>query len=82
MDAMAGERVVRIGVRVKPASRRPRLEEQADGSLVAHLKSPPVEGRANQELIEQLARRFGVSKARVRIRLGVASRNKVVEIVY
>lgn len=79
---MAGERVVRIGVRVKPGSRRPRIEEQAGGSLVAHLKSPPVEGRANEELIEQLARRFGVPKARVRIRSGLASRNKLVEIVY
>ncbi|MEK7403968.1 MAG: DUF167 domain-containing protein [Acidobacteriota bacterium] len=69
-----------VSVRVKPNSRQPRIEEDAAGGLVAYLKSPPVEGRANEELIAQLAARFGVPKSRVRIRSGLSSRSKLVEI--
>ncbi len=44
------------------------------------LKSPPVEGRANDELIHVLAEKYGVPKSRIRIKSGLGSRNKVVEI--
>jgi uncharacterized protein (TIGR00251 family) len=67
-------------IKVKPSSRNPRIEEAPDGSLTVHLKSPPVEGRANDELIARLAAHYGVSKSRVRIKSGAASRNKLVEI--
>ncbi len=68
-----------IQVKVKPNSRQPRLERAADGSLTAYLKSPPVEGRANEELIERLAEHFGVPKSRIRIKSGASSRTKLVE---
>lgn len=71
---------MRVTVRVKPGASRPRIEEQADGTLVAWLKSPPIEGRANQELIERLAEKFGVPRSRVQIRAGTSGRIKVVEI--
>jgi uncharacterized protein (TIGR00251 family) len=69
-----------ISVRVKPGSKKPRIEEAADGSLTAYLKSPPVEGKANEELIARIAERFGVPKSRVRIKSGLASKTKVVEV--
>ena len=67
-------------VKVKPNSRNPRIQEEADGSLTVHLKSPPVEGRANEELIARVAEHFSVPKSRVRIKAGGASRNKLLEI--
>lgn len=70
-----------LSVQVKPNSKRPRIEQAADGSLTAHLKSPPIEGRANAELIAALAGRFGVSKSRVRIKSGHGSRRKLVEVM-
>ncbi len=33
-----------------------------DGSLIVYLKSPPVDGKANQELIALLAKEFKVTK--------------------
>ncbi len=69
-----------LSIKVKPNSKQPRLEEDAAGRLVAYLKSPPVEGRANEELIARLAERFGVPKSRVRIKSGLSSRHKLVEI--
>ena len=67
-------------VKVKPNSKNPRIEEAPDGSLTVHLKSPPVDGRANEELIARLAGHYGVPKSRLRIKSGAASRHKLVEI--
>ena len=69
-----------VSVRVKPNSRQPRIEQDASGALTAYLKSPPAEGKANEELIARLAERYGVPKSRVRIKSGASSRNKVVVI--
>jgi hypothetical protein len=70
-----------VAVRVKPGSRRPRIESAPDGALVAYLHSPPIEGRANQELLERLAAHLSVPKSRLRLRSGAASRSKLVEIL-
>ena len=67
-------------VKVKPNSKRQSIEEQADGSLMVHLKSPPVDGKANQELIALLAERFNVSKSKISIKSGLSSKTKLVEI--
>lgn len=67
-------------IKVKPNSKKQAVEESADGSLTVHLKSPPVDGKANKELIEILAETFNVSKSQIRIKSGLSSRNKLVEI--
>jgi uncharacterized protein (TIGR00251 family) len=70
-----------LTVKVKPQSKKPRIAQAADGSLVVYLASPPVDGRANEELIEVLAEHFNVRKAQVRIKSGLSGRNKIVEII-
>ena len=67
-------------VKVKPNSKQQKIEELADGSLIVHLKSPPVDGKANEELIKLLAKKFDVSKSSIRIKSGTTSRQKVIEI--
>ena len=67
-------------VKVKPNSKRQSIEEQPDGSLTVHLKSPPVDGKANEELIALLAERFNVSKSKISIKSGLGSKTKLVEI--
>ncbi|BAY88659.1 MULTISPECIES: DUF167 domain-containing protein [unclassified Tolypothrix] len=67
-------------VKVKPNSKQQKIEEQADGSLNVHLKSPPVDGKANEELIKLLAEKFNVPKSYIRIKSGATSRQKFVEI--
>ena len=69
-----------IQVKVKPNARVSTLDEAADGTFVAHIKSPPVDGRANAELIALVARRFQCRKAAVSIKAGASSRTKWVEI--
>ena len=67
-------------VKVKPNSKQQKIEELADGSLIVYLKSPPVDGKANEELIKLLAKKFVVSKSSIRIKSGTTSRQKVIEI--
>ena len=70
-----------LQVKVKPGSKRPRLETAPGAVLTAYLHSPPVEGRANDELVARLAEHFQVPKARIRIKSGLVSRTKLVEIL-
>lgn len=65
-------------VKVKPNARQSVLAEQADGTWLAQIKSPPIDGKANEELIALVARHFGVRKAQVVIRSGASGRMKLV----
>jgi len=67
-------------VKVKPNSKQQKIEEAPDGSLTVHLKSPPVDGKANEELIKLLAEKFDVPKSKISIKSGLSSKNKLVEI--
>lgn len=69
-----------LRVKVKPNSKQQNIAEEADGSLTVHLKSPPVDGKANQELIKLLAKKFDVPKSAIAIKSGLSSRNKLVEL--
>ncbi len=70
-----------LQVRVKPSNRSASLEAQADGTWLAKLKSPPVDGKANAELIALVAEAFGVRKAQVEIRSGAGGRMKLLRIL-
>jgi uncharacterized protein (TIGR00251 family) len=70
---------MKMQVKVKPNAKVSQLIEAEDGSLIAQLRSPPVEGKANAELI-QLAEKFQVSRSQVRIYSGQRSRVKYIEI--
>ncbi len=67
-------------VKVKPNSKNHSIKEETDGSLTIQLKSPPVDGKANEELIKILAEKFGVSKSKIKIKSGSSSRHKLIEI--
>lgn len=69
-----------IQVKVKPNSRVSTLEQGGDGVWLARLKSPPVDGKANAELVGLIADRFGCSKAEVTIRSGAGGRIKLIRI--
>jgi uncharacterized protein YggU (UPF0235/DUF167 family) len=68
--------VIAIVVKVKPNARASVLQQEADGTWTAQLKSAPVDGRANEELLALVARHFGCRKADVSIKSGASSRLK------
>lgn len=45
------------------------------------IKSNPVKGEANKEIVKKLAKQFDVSSSSVKIRSGLKSRQKIIEIL-
>ena len=71
---------VTLRIRVKPGAKRQALEQGPDGSWVARVKSRPVDGKANEELIALVAHHFGCRRSAVRIRAGASGRMKLLDI--
>ena len=69
-----------IQVKVKPNSRASVLEQKDDGTWLAQLKSPPVDGKANEELLTLVSKHFECRKSDVSIKAGSAARVKLVRI--
>jgi uncharacterized protein (TIGR00251 family) len=69
-----------LRIKVKPNAKQSGIQTAEDGSLLVSLKSPPVDGKANAELIQLLAKQYGVPKSSITIKLGTSSRQKVIEI--
>ena len=69
----------RIPVRVTTRSSRERITVEGD-SVRVWVRSAPVEGRANEQVIGMLAKRLRVPKSSVSIATGATSRDKLVAI--
>jgi len=69
-----------LQIKVKPRARASSLEQAPDGTWLAKLKSPPVDGKANAELIALVAERFQCRKSAVSIKSGASGRIKLVKV--
>ncbi len=70
-----------LPVRVHPGAKRNAIHGTHDGSLKISLSTPPTDGRANAALIEFLAERLNIPRARIALLTGAASRTKTLRIV-
>lgn len=72
---------MKLAVRVIPRSSKNEIVgTMADGSLKVKLTAAPVDGAANEALIELLSEKFDLPKHCITILRGLKSKNKVVEI--
>ena len=69
-----------LRIKVKPNSRASGLEAQADGTWLARIHAPPVDGKANRELVALVARHFALRQSQVSIKSGASGRMKLVQI--
>jgi uncharacterized protein len=69
-----------LQVKVKPRAKVSVLERMPDGTWIAKLKSPPVDGKANEELVGLVAEHFQCRKSAVHIRAGASGRTKLVQV--
>jgi uncharacterized protein len=69
-----------IEVKVKPNAGASQLRQDESGQWLAQVRSPPVDGKANAELIGLVAKHFTCRKAAVSIKTGAAGRLKLVKI--
>lgn len=72
--------ILNLQIKVKPNARASALVQLDDGTWHAELKAPPVDGKANEELIALLAKTFGCARSAVTIRSGASGRLKRVRI--
>jgi uncharacterized protein (TIGR00251 family) len=69
-----------LQIKVKPRARVSELTQAPDGTWTAKLKSPPVDGKANEELIAIVAEHFHCPKSAVEIKAGASGRMKLVKV--
>jgi uncharacterized protein YggU (UPF0235/DUF167 family) len=73
--------VVRLTVRAKPRVKTSRILRAQGLSVDVSIAAPPVDGAANDELISVLAEALRLPRKSVRVSLGSASKNKVVDVL-
>jgi len=69
-----------LQVRVKPRAKVSEISQAADGTWVAKLKAPPVDGKANAELTDLIAEKFKCRKTDVTIKAGASGRIKHIRV--
>ena len=69
-----------LTVRVIPRASKTAISGRRDDAIVVRLAAPPVEGAANDALVEYLAHLFDRPKRNISIVSGLTSRNKRVRI--
>ena len=67
-------------MKVRPNARVAELCEMPDGTWTAQIKSPPIDGKANAELIALVANHFDVRKSLVTVKSGASGRMKLIRI--
>jgi uncharacterized protein (TIGR00251 family) len=71
---------VTFAVKVHPRARKNAITDVVGDALKLALTAPPVEGKANQAVIEFFADLFAIPRSSVTIASGETSRNKIVRI--
>jgi uncharacterized protein len=71
---------MRIYVKVVPKSSRNKIEKISDEEYKVWVTAPPIDGKANEELIKSLSDYFGVSKSLIAIVGGKTSKTKIVDV--
>jgi uncharacterized protein (TIGR00251 family) len=71
---------VRFGVRVQPRASRSEIVGEYNGAIKVRLSAPPVDGAANDALVDLLASELSVARRNVTIVSGTSSRSKTVAV--
>jgi hypothetical protein len=71
---------LRLRVKVQPRAKKRGVDWTGPGACKVRVTAPPVEGKANKEVLEVLAGDLGLPVQRLTIRLGEKSGHKVVAV--
>lgn len=72
---------VRISLFVQPKASKNEIVGPHNGALKIRITAPPVDGKANECIIEFLAKKIGIPKRQVEILKGETGRTKSVLII-
>ena len=71
---------MRFEVRVQPRASRSEIAGEYNGAIKVRLSAPPVDGAANDALVDLLADELSVARRDVSIVSGASSRSKTVAV--
>jgi len=71
---------MRITVKIKTNAKCESVEETGERTYLVRVRSQPIDGKANKELIDVVSRHFNVRKSDVSILRGQTNKIKVLEI--
>ena len=72
---------MRLALRVQPGAKRSALLARlASGEWKVAVAAPPLEGRANEAVVELVSELLGVKRRQVAVARGVSSRTKLVDV--
>ncbi len=69
-----------IYVKAHPKSSKVQVNEKDPKHFEVWVREAPDKGKANQAVVEALAKHFDIAPSRVSVKTGLASRNKVIMI--
>ena len=67
-----------LALRVQPGARKTAIVGEHAQRLKIALHAPPVDGKANEELLQFLAKQLALRRSRLRLLAGAASKDKTV----
>ncbi len=68
--------MIRLLIKVKPGSGKDEIIVDSGNNLSVKIKAKPIDGEANEYLIEYLAKEFNISKGNIQLEKGATSRLK------
>jgi len=71
---------MKIFVKVKPNSKIEKVKKVDSNHFEVWVKEVPIEGKANQRLIEIMSEYFGIPKKNIVILSGQNSKNKILKV--
>jgi uncharacterized protein len=71
---------MKVKITVKPNARKNEVTHATDGTFVVRVTVPPVEGRANEKVIEVLADYLNKPKRSLSIVSGFKGKYKIIEV--
>ncbi len=75
------EQVLLLNVRVQPSAKKDEISGwMDDGTLKVKVRGKPVEGKANDSLVQFLSKALGISKSSIEIVSGEKAKNKRLKI--
>ena len=71
---------MKLRIIVKPNARKNEVTRSTDGTLVIRVAVPPIEGKANEKVIEVLSEYLNKPKRSISIVSGFKGKNKIIEV--
>jgi uncharacterized protein (TIGR00251 family) len=69
-----------IKIKVHPRAKIKKVTVGEDGSFTLHVHSPPIDDKANEEVIDTLAQFLKLPKSKISIKRGFKSSHKIIQV--